>query len=231
MIAETECSLVIPAYNEEERILALLTDCAGFQGEILCVCDGCDRTPDIILEFAAAHPALHLRLLSFSTRLGKGGAVMAGMQAADRPFIGFMDADGSTPLSQMRLLFAALGDCDAALGSRWVEGAVIGVRQSLGRRLQSRAFNLAVRILFGLPFRDTQCGAKTFRRDALAAVIPLLRARDFTFDVDLLWRLRRRGSRMREIAIIWADRGGSKVEMGDALGMLKNLIRLRLRGS
>jgi glycosyltransferase involved in cell wall biosynthesis len=228
LIAETECSLVIPAYNEEERILALLTDLSDFQGEILCVCDGCDRTPAIIREFTAVHPAMHLRLLTFSDRLGKGGAVIAGMRAADLPFIGFMDADGSTPLSQMRLLFAALEDCDAVLGSRWVDGAVIGVRQSLGRRLQSRAFNIAVRILFGLPFRDTQCGAKTFRRDALTGVMPLIRAKDFTFDVDLLWRFHRKGFRMREIAIAWADRGGSKVEMGDALGMLKNLIRLRL---
>ena len=229
MIAEKDCSLIIPAYNEEGRIGEVLEELSSFQGEILCVCDGTDRTREIVEEFITLHPAVHLRLLAFPKRLGKGGAVVAGMKAATTPFVGFMDADGSTPLSQMTLLFTQLEDCDVALGSRWVNGAIIGRKQGLARRIQSRAFNLTVRVLFGLPFRDTQCGAKTFRAGSLAVVVPKLQSMDFTFDVELLWRLRRIGSRMRETPIAWADRRGSKVEMGDAAGMLVSLLRLRLR--
>ena len=229
MIAEKDCSLIIPAYNEEERIREVLVALSSFQGEILCICDGTDRTGDLIEDFRIRHPAVRLRLHSFPRRLGKGGAVVAGMQAATTPFIGFMDADGSTPLSQMTLLFTQLEDSDAVLGSRWVDGAIIGRKQGLVRRIQSRAFNLTVRVLFGLPFHDTQCGAKTFRKEALVPVLPDLLSTDFTFDVELLWRLRRKGFRIRETPIAWADRRGSKVEMGDAAGMLISLFRLRIR--
>jgi glycosyltransferase involved in cell wall biosynthesis len=230
LIAERDCSLIIPAYNEEKRIMEVLHSLAGFRGVILCISDGTDRTPEIVRDFATGHPEVRLRLLTFPRRLGKGGAVLAGMKAAETPFIGFTDADGSTPPSQMILLFTQLMDCDAAIGSRWVDGAVIEKKQGLVRRVQSRVFNLVVRILFGLPFHDTQCGAKTFRREALASVIPAVQSTGFAFDVELLWRLRRGGYCVREIPIEWADHRGSKVEIIDAGGMLVSLLRVRIRG-
>lgn len=233
MLTDTEdreaadCTLVIPAYNEEKRIQSLLKDLSDFRGEIIFVCDGTDATPAIIAAFAADHPSLSIRCLTFSARLGKGGGVVAGLREASTRYVGYMDADGSTSLSEMERLFDRLADVDGAIGSRWLPGSVMTVRQGLRRRAESRLFNLAVRLLFGLDYRDTQCGAKVFRREALEAVLPSIRSTGFEFDVELLWRLAQSGCRVEEVPITWENRDESKVGTADAKEMLSGMIRLR----
>jgi len=233
MLTDTEdreaadCTLVIPAYNEEKRIQSLLKDLSDFRGEIIFVCDGTDATPAIIAAFAADHPSLSIRCLTFSARLGKGGGVVAGLEETSTRYVGYMDADGSTSLSEMERLFDRLADVDGAIGSRWLPGSVMTVRQGLRRRAESRLFNLAVRLLFGLDYRDTQCGAKVFRREALEAVLPSIRSTGFEFDVELLWRLAQSGCRVEEVPITWENRDESKVGTADAKEMLSGMIRLR----
>lgn len=222
-----DCTLVIPAYNEERRIRSLLEDVSDFGGELVFVCDGTDATPAIIGAFADARPSLSIRCLTFPARLGKGGGVVAGMAAAETPFVGYMDADGSTALSEMERLFDRLAAADGAIGSRWVEGSVLPVRQGFRRRVESRLFNLMVRAFFGLGYRDTQCGAKAFRKDALKEVLSSIRSTGFEFDVELLWRLRRNGYRVEEVPITWENRDESKVMTSDAKAMLLGMIRLR----
>ncbi|MDN7011670.1 glycosyltransferase family 2 protein [Methanoculleus sp. FWC-SCC3] len=224
-----DCTLVIPAYNEERRIRSLLKDVSDFGGELVFVCDGTDATAEIVNAFADAHPSLSIRCLTFPARLGKGGGVVAGMTAAATPFVGYMDADGSTALSEMERLFDHLATADGAIGSRWVPGSVLTVRQGFRRRVESRLFNLMVRALFGLGYRDTQCGAKVFRKDALDAVLSSLRSTGFEFDVELLWRLRRNGYRVDEVPITWENRDESKVATSDAKAMLRGMFRLRFR--
>ncbi|MDK2916413.1 MAG: dolichol-phosphate mannosyltransferase [Euryarchaeota archaeon] len=226
-VSPADCTLVIPAYNEERRIRSLLDDVSGFKGKLVFVCDGTDATAEIIGAFAEAHPSLSIRCLTFPTRLGKGGGVVAGMKAATTPYVGYMDADGSTALSEMERLFGRLATADGAIGSRWVPGSVLPVRQGLRRRVESRLFNLMVRALFGLDYRDTQCGAKVFRRDALNSVLSSIRSTGFEFDVELLWRLRRNGYRVEEVPITWENRDESKVATSDAKAMLFGMIRLR----
>jgi prophage antirepressor-like protein len=138
-----------------------------------------------------------------------------------------MDADGSTSLAEMERLFDRLADVDGAIGSHWLPGSVMTVRQGLRRRAESRLFNLAVRLLFGLDYRDTQCGAKVFRREALEAVLPSIRSTGFEFDVELLWRLAQSGCRVEEVPITWENRDESKVGTADAKEMLSGMIRLR----
>ena len=233
MLTDTEdreaadCTLVIPAYNEEKRIQSLLKDLSDFRGEIIFVCDGTDATPAIIAAFAADHPSLSIRCLTFSARLGKGGGVVAGLEETSTRYVGYMDADGSTSLAEMERLFDRLADVDGAIGSRWLPGSVMTVRQGLRRRAESRLFNLAVRLLFGLDYRDTQCGAKVFRREALEAVLPSVRSTGFEFDVELLWRLAQSGCRVEEVPITWENRDESKVGTADAKEMLSGMIRLR----
>ena len=233
MLTDTEdreaadCTLVIPAYNEEKRIQSLLKDLSDFRGEIIFVCDGTDATPAIIAAFAADHPSLSIRCLTFSARLGKGGGVVAGLEETSTRYVGYMDADGSTSLAEMERLFDRLADVDGAIGSRWLPGSVMTVRQGLRRRAESRLFNLAVRLLFGLDYRDTQCGAKVFRREALEAVLPSIRSTGFEFDVELLWRLAQSGCRVEEVPITWENRDESKVGTADAKEMLSGMIRLR----
>jgi len=226
-VSRTDCTLVIPAYNEEQRIQDLLGDLAAFPGELIFVCDGTDATPAAIGAFAGAHPALRIRCLTYPDRLGKGGGVIAGMKAARTRYVGYMDADNSTSLAEMERLFDRLTAVDGAIGSRWVPGSVLPVRQGFRRRVESRLFNLLVRLLFGLDYQDTQCGAKAFRREALDAVLPSIRSTGFEFDVELLWRLQRCGCRVEEVPITWENREESKVATTDAKAMLSGMIRLR----
>jgi len=221
-------TLVIPAYNEAERITSLLAQIEGVDGEFIFVCDGNDATPRIVMQFARAHPGMNVRCLHRAGRTGKGSAIRDGIGMASAPLVGYMDADASTSFSQMRELFSLIDGADGVIGSRWVKGALLERPQGLFRRIESRIFNVFVRVLFGLPFRDTQCGAKVFKKSAIDAVIKEMVSPGFEFDVELLWRLHRGGFRIREHPIAWRDTGSSRVRRRDGLGMLCSLARLRM---
>ena len=222
------CSLVIPAYNEENRIRPLFDTISRFDGELIVVCDGTDGTARVVEEIARSRTDLAIRCLTFDHRLGKGGGVIAGLIAARAPLVGFFDADGSTTMSEMLRLFSSLAEYDAAIGSRWVDGSTLTVRQGILRRLESRSFNLFIRCLFGLDFHDTQCGAKVFRKTAIDGILPAMVSRGFEFDVELLWRLRRAGCRIVEVPIEWQNKGDSHVRKRDMMRMVAGLFRIRL---
>ncbi len=221
-------SLVVPAYNEEKRIRPLFDAVGRFDGELIIVCDGTDNTAHVVEEITRARTDLVIRCLTFDHRLGKGGGVIAGLSAARAPLVGFFDADGSTTISEMMRLFSCLDESDGAIGSRWVEGSTLTVRQGLMRRLESRSFNLLIRFLFGLTFHDTQCGAKVFRKSAIDRVLPAMLSRGFEFDVELLWRLRQAGCRVVEEPIEWQNMGDSRVRKRDMMEMVTNLLLVRL---
>ena len=164
---EAQYSLIIPAYNEEHRIMPLFDAIHQFDGELIVVCDGRDGTADIVDRIAAQRKDLSVRCLRFDHRLGKGGGVIAGLNAARSPLVGYFDADGSTSVEEMKRLFLTLSTVDGAIGSRWIPGSTLKVRQGILRQLESRAFNLLIRVLFGLTYHDTQCGAKVFRKSAI----------------------------------------------------------------
>lgn len=221
-------SLVIPAYNEEKRIGTLFDTITGFDGELIVVCDGTDATAEVVERIAQKRADLRIRCLRFEKRLGKGGGVIAGLAAARAPLVGYVDADGSTSLDELKSLFSQLGAYDGVFGSRWVPGSHLQVRQGLLRQLESRGFNLFIRLLFGLDFRDTQCGAKVFKKSAIDAVLPLMVSRGFEFDVELLWRLTGAGYKIREVPIAWQNKGDSRVRKRDMIMMLAGLFRVRL---
>jgi len=220
-------SLVIPAYNEEARIASLFDRIGVFSGELIVVCDGDDRTPDVVRQISGTRPDLNIRCLTFPRRLGKGGGVIEGMKAAQGEFVGYLDADGSTGIGEMMQLFSQLSAYDGAIGSRWVGGAVLKVRQGVLRQLESRAFNLIIRILFGLRYHDTQCGAKVFRKRALASILPQMISTGFEFDVEILWRLKREGFSVGEFPIHWQNTGDSRVQRRDMIRMLAGLWKVR----
>jgi len=220
-------SLVIPAYNEENRIKPLFDAITQFDGELIVVCDGEDGTADIVDQIAAYRPDLTIRCLRFDHRLGKGGGVIAGIQIASFPLVGYFDADGSTSIDEMKRLFLMLSTFDGAIGSRWKSGATIKVRQSILRQLESRSFNLIIRILFGLHYQDTQCGAKVFKKSAIDAVLPKMVSRGFEFDVELLWRLWQGGYRVIEVPIEWQNIDDSRVNKKDIIRMLSGLLTIR----
>jgi dolichol-phosphate mannosyltransferase len=225
--SEVPYSLVIPAYNEEHRIGSLFEGIHDFDGELIVVCDGTDGTADVVDRIAAGRKDLTIRCLRFNHRLGKGGGVIAGLAAARSPLVGFFDADGSTRISEMKKLFFHLSESDGAIGSRWVSGSMLTVRQGMLRRLESRFFNFLIRSLFGLDFHDTQCGAKVFRKPAIDAVLPAMVSRGFEFDVELLWRLKNAGCRVVEVPIEWQNVGDSRVRKRDMVEMVAGLFRVR----
>jgi len=224
---ETRYSLVIPAYNEEHRIIPLFDAIYAFDGELIVICDGVDGTADIVDQIATRRQDLTIRCLRFDHRLGKGGGVIAGLQAARFSRIGFFDADGSTSIDEMKRLFLTLTAVDGAIGSRWIPGSTLRVRQSIMRQMESRAFNLLIRALFGLTFHDTQCGAKVFKKSAIDAVLPMMISRGFEFDVELLWRLRCSGYVVSEVPIEWQNKGDSRVQKRDMFRMLSGLFKVR----
>jgi len=220
-------SLVIPAYNEENRIQSLFDEIPVFDGELIVVCDGTDRTADCVSRIAGSRTDLRIRCLVFDHRLGKGGGVIEGLKAAQAPLVGYFDADGSTSIDEMKRLFLTLTTVDGAIGSRWIPGSTLKVRQSILRQMESRAFNLLIRVLFGLTYHDTQCGAKVFKKSAIDAVLPLMISRGFEFDVELLWRLQSAGYRVCEVPIEWQNKGDSRVRKRDRIRMLSGLFTMR----
>jgi len=224
---EVHYSLIIPAYNEEHRIIPLFDAIQTFDGELIVVCDGGDTTADIVDQIAVNRKDLDIRCLRFDHRLGKGGGVIAGLLAARSPLLGYFDADGSTSVEEMKRLFLTLSTVDGAIGSRWIPGSTLKVRQGILRQMESRAFNLLIRVLFGLTYHDTQCGAKVFRKSAIDVVLPSMVSRGFEFDVELLWRLQGAGYRVIEVPIEWQNMGDSRVQKRDMIRMFSGLITVR----
>lgn len=230
-----ELSIIIPAYNEEGRIGAMLQAYLPFfaarygaEVELIVVVNGStDATAAVVGRLAGAHAGL--RCLVEPRPIGKGGALILGFSEARGRIVGFCDADGSTPPEAFLALVQAVTGGDAVIASRWLPGAEVHPRQPPSRRLASRVFNRLVRGLFGLRLTDTQCGAKAFDGQLLKAVLPSLGITRWAFDVDLLYQFKRRGASIREVPTVWRDVQGSKLRIPRAsLEMFMALIRLRL---
>ena len=233
-------SLVIPAFNEEGRILLTLhayllslQEHWGDGFEIIVVSNNCsDRTPQLVAREAARHHELFA--VDIDAKIGKGGAIIEGFNRARGQVLLFADADGSTDGdSLIRLAEEVLqGGADAAIGSRWLPESEVPMRQPFMRRVASRTFNLMVRALFQMNIADTQCGAKAFLARRILPVLPQVKNRGWAFDVDLLWTLRQAcpDAQIREIPVLWNDSSGSRLRLHrDAPSMVWSLLKLRFR--
>lgn len=226
-------SILIPAYNERHRIGPMLEACAAHFNspgtELLVIVNGSsDGTETLIAEsFLPRFP--NLRLITIPEPVGKGGALIRGMIEARGHIIAFTDADGATAPDQLDILFNSLRGDEMLIASRWLPESILPTPQPLSRRLASRLFNTAVRLLFGLRLTDTQCGAKIMTRPVMLAVLPRIGATQWAFDVDLLHHVRRAGFPIRELPIRWSHVPGSKLHpLTAAPGLILALTRLRL---
>jgi len=160
-----------------------------------------------------SHARIDARVEVFEyPKLGKGGVLLETFRRCEADFIGFVDADGATPPAEFLRLVDAAQSADGAIASRSHPASVLPAHRSLTRRLTSLFFAALTRVIFGLPFRDTQCGAKVVRRRVVEQALPLLSARDFLFDVDLLLTAARLGFRIIEVPTVWLDQPGSHVK-------------------
>ncbi len=208
---------MVPAYNEAARLPLTLPKLAQFcerhgSAELLIVDDGSqDATAALVQEFAARNP--FAQLLQNPGNRGKGHSVRHGMQKAQGDWILSTDADLSSPLEEVDKLLAAVETENAAIaiGSRALDRSLVGVHQAAMREWSGRVFNLVMRATTGLPFRDTQCGFKLFRRDAAAVIFSRQRLEGFGFDVEDLLIARIHGIKVVEVPVRWDNVEGTKV--------------------
>ena len=234
-------SIVIPAHNEEKRVGRTLEEYGKFFNEklknkeldnyeILVVLNACkDNTLAVVKKFQKKNKKI--KYLDFK-QAGKGFAIIEGYKdilQRDMDLIGFVDADMATPPESFYMLVRNIKGYDGTIASRWLKGSVIKTKQTILRRITSRGFNFLVRAFFLLPYKDTQCGAKLFKRNVVKTVAADLGITKWAFDVDLLYRIKRKGFKIKEIPTIWEDKKESKLNLTKVpFQMFSSIIRLRL---
>ncbi|HEY3737798.1 MAG TPA: glycosyltransferase [Jatrophihabitans sp.] len=229
-----QLEIIIPAHNEQHRISDTLDAySAAFDNRdvsfVVAMDDCTDSTAELVTKHQTADP--RVRATDYP-RLGKGGVLAEAFRNSQADYVAFVDADGATPPSELRRLVDICQnlDSDLAIASRYHPASVLPARRSRLRRLTARSFAFAVRHLFGLPYADTQCGAKVLRRSAAQRLTPLLSTRDFVFDVDLLFTARQLGLSVAEVPTVWLDRQGSRMSTSrDSARMAASLALLWLR--
>jgi dolichyl-phosphate beta-glucosyltransferase len=236
---EPELSIVIPAYNEEQRIGPTLERIRAYISgsrwttEVIVVDDGSSDGTARVVETEVPlfrESGMRLALVGDGINRGKGASVRIGMMTARGRVALFTDADLSAPIEEAPKLVEPIvaGETAVAIGSRGLDYGLIGTHQSKLREFAGRSFNRLMRLSVGLPFKDTQCGFKAFRRDAARDVFSRVRIDGFGFDVEALYLARKLGYETREIAVVWNHVDGTKVSMiGDSLTMFTDLLRVR----
>jgi glycosyltransferase involved in cell wall biosynthesis len=235
-VPEPSLLLLIPAYNEERRIEPVLRDYADYfqknysgKFQLVVVLNGCrDNTMGVIKKVAVDFPTISF--LDFAEPIGKGGALIEGLKLAPlADLIGYVDADGATPPHAFHDLMKRVNGADCVIGSRWLPGAVLHVEQTSKRQFASRIFHFIVDTLFQMHIKDTQCGAKVMKRQAVEKIHSSLRIADMAFDINLLYSLKRAGFKILEVPTEWTDKIGSKVTLfRTSLVMFLSVVRIRL---
>src|SRR5579862_4844309 len=187
------CSIVIPAYNEAKRLPRTLEPILAFieakswDAEVIVVNDGStDETADVARAFAATNPAV--RLIDNLVNCGKGQSIRDGVRRATGDIIIFADADNSTPIEDAEKLVQAIEKgADIAIGSRWVDRNLQVHPQPWHRRLNGRLYNLLLRNILNLDYRDTQNGFKAYTRSAAKTIFPLQKIGGWGFDAEVLY--------------------------------------------
>jgi glycosyltransferase involved in cell wall biosynthesis len=226
-------SIVIPAFNEKLRLPASLERIAeyirnsGRDTEVIVVDDGSrDHTAAVAESFRDR--ISRLRVVSNGRNRGKGFSVRHGMLEARGELVLFSDADLSAPIEEADKLITALDHCDVAIGSRALDRSLIAVHESAFREFAGIVFNKIVRFVLRLPFVDTQCGFKAFRRERCRIIFDQQRIERFGFDPELLYLARHHGLKAVEIPVRWAHSPATKVNMlRDSVQMFLDIFVIR----
>jgi len=237
-MSSSSLSIVIPAYNESARIGKTLREVVAYLegqpggGEVVVVDDGSKDDTARVAEgvFAErAAPGVEGRVIRVRPNKGKGNAVRTGLLAARHTIAAFFDADLSMPVTETPKLVEPIrsGQYDVVFGSRALDRRLIGTHQPWAREQSGRVFNLMMKLLTGLPFKDTQCGFKAFRMDVCRAVVEGALIDRFGFDVEMLYLAHKADLRLLERAVRWNDVEGSKVSFKTGLQGFNELREVR----
>lgn len=229
-------SIIIPAYNEEKRLLPTLGKILaylsghGFSYEIIVVDDGStDDTLQMAKNFACSDK--HVIVLANERNSGKGYSVRRGMLSASGEYIFFTDADLSTPIEEIEKCLPYLNNgYDVVIGSRSIPGSHIIIHQPWYREKMGKIFNFMVNIVLVKGIADTQCGFKGFKKEVVKTVISRCCINGFSFDVEAIYLSRKFGFKIKEIPIRWENSALSKVDpIRHSLQMLRDLFRIKIR--
>jgi dolichyl-phosphate beta-glucosyltransferase len=221
-----EYSIILPAYNEAANIERAIRETAAVFGplesyEIIVIDDGSrDRT-------AAIAAALPVRLLRHEVNRGKGTAVRTGVMNAQGEYLLFLDCDLATHPREAVKFIEKINEADIIIGSRRVEGSQIAKPQPLYRSIFGRIINFSVRHLLKLPYRDTQCGFKMFRREAARRIFKDIGPSRWTFDIEILLRAKGLGYKVIELPVTWINGAMSRVRVGEVISDLIYLWKLK----
>ena len=227
-------SIVIPAYNESARIgdtLDHVLSCVakmGWSAEVLVVDDGStDNTVEIVQARRHFHP--ELVLIENQGNRGKGFSVRNGLLQASGEVVMFTDADLSAPIEEAVLLFEAIDrGADVAIGSRWLDRQKQTKHQPLYRRFFGRCYNRLTRTVMGLPYKDTQCGFKAFRRAAAGQIFRLQTIERWGFDPEILFIAQKLDYRIVEVPVTWGHDERSRISyLRDGTQMLREMAQIR----
>lgn len=229
-------AVVIPAYNEEVRIVPTLTrineylSAQDYSWSVTVVSDGStDQTVAVSQEFAAQHEGFSV--VDSQPNQGKGAVVRQGILASECELVLFSDADLATPIEEVEKLLKALDGSDIAIGSRPLKESDLEVRQPLYRELLGRMFNFFVQTLAIKGIKDTQCGFKLFKSAVAQDVFSRCKVDGFGFDFEALMVAIDLDYKIAEVPVRWRHQEGSKVVlMRDGPRMLRDLVKLRMAG-
>ncbi len=233
-MAHPQLSIVIPAYNESARIEATLervmacVEAQKWDAEVLVVDDGSrDNTAAIVQRWMERYPRLHL--IQNEGNRGKGFSVRNGLLQAAGDIVMFTDADLSSPMEEAERLMSAIADgADVAIGSRWLDRTRQTIHQPLYRQFFGRCFNWVTRRVMGLPFKDTQCGFKAFRRPVAQIIFRLQRIERWGFDPEILFIARKLKYTIREVPVTWGHDERSRMSyLKDGIKMLEDMVTIR----
>ncbi len=225
-------SIVIPAYNEEKRIertLRKYTQTFGKGYEFITICDGTDKTGNIVKELSKKDKRIRPLILEYHLK-GKGESVYKGFDLSKGKTVGFTDADCSVKPKEYKKLIEGLKYCDCVVASRRVDGAKIVMNRPWHIQFASFVFNKIVNFLFGLGIKDTQCGAKVMKKHVYEKIKKDLTLMGFEFDVELLWRIKKSGFSILEVPIVWLHDVRSKTKISNHPNLLYKILKLRLFG-
>ena len=230
--AKNGISIIIPAYNERDRIKKSLDsyipviESFSLPYEIIVVIDGNDGTEDVIRDYK------NLDYFKSSIRLGKGGAVKKGLLMAQYRYVGFVDADGSLAPDDFKKLLRQIQDNSCVISSRYVNGSKWINKEPFFKRFAGRGFNLFVNLVLNLKVKDTQCGAKFFKFDVIKKIIPQVEVTNWTFDVAILYHIKRMGYNIKEIPVKWSHDLGTKFNYTvSIIPMFITVIAIKLMNS
>jgi len=235
-----DLSIIIPAYNETNRIQTALLDLFSFlvttswHYEVTIVDDGStDGTSELVKDLMPTFKGLSL--ISLPNNQGKGAAVKAGILPAKGNVVMFLDADGSTPPDQLPKLYSRCSSIKndsgvpVVIGSRALTSRTTTIKTSLHRKALGRLFNLVVNILAVPGIADTQCGCKMFDQRAAQFLFSQQISTGFSFDVEILMIAQKAGMKIDEVPINWTNVEGSKVNLvRDSLRMLRDVLHFRM---